>query len=277
MKQYEPEEFEELKKDTLRLFQKFDGICKSLDLNYWAMYGTLIGAVRHQGFIPWDDDFDVAMPRSDYEKLINFFITNGNKYQNLYIDNYKTNPKCFFYITRVCDTDHLLDFPKVDYKSGLFIDIYPFDGMGNDEDKAYWMNQVKLIDFLHRETYLSCAKGFFVGRNTRAKILNFPINVFSKIKGRMYFFNKMDNKSKKYSWNESKYIGCPIWAGWMRFLKKEWFDETVMLPFEDTKVPAPKSYDLVLKEIYGDYMTLPPEDQRKPSHDYEAFKMKTFG
>lgn len=259
--------------DTLEILQKLDTLCKNLNITYWVMYGTLIGTIRHKGFIPWDDDFDVCMPRPDYDKFTKYFEQHDNDVNNLYLDNYRNDTTCFFWINRICDRDHELIFDRWGHKSGLFIDIYPFDGMGAEKDKEFWEKNFKKYQDNVKGFYMASESTLLYGNSKSHKILNIPYDVYSKIRGKRYFYKRINSISRKYSWDESKYVGLPVWATWLRFLKKEWFSETVYLPFENTTVPVPSGYDNILRTIYGDYMKLPPEEQRKPQHDYVAYKL----
>lgn len=269
-----PMSLEESKKDMLKILKKFEVICKRLNLRYWLLYGTLIGAIRHKGFIPWDDDLDVGMPREDYNKLLNYFANNENSVDSLYIDNYRFDKTCFFYISRLCDKEHVLEFPLKNHKSGLFIDIYPLDGMGNDEDKNYWIQNWEHIHSIQKRLEMSCFKSFFTGKNNLHKLINFPLNLYTKIRGRGYYLNLIDLVSRKFDWNSSTYVGIPAWAGSVRFERREWYDRSIKVPFEDMMITVPSDYDKILTTIYGDYMKLPPEKDRHPTHDYKAYKME---
>ena len=123
----------QMQKSTITILKKIDKICNTLGLTYWIMFGTLIGAVRDKGFIPWDDDLDIAMSRSDYDILHNYFI-NKRTVDGLHLDCIDTNSRYPFYIDRICDDCWELEFNDFKYKSGAFVDIYPLDGMGKKED-----------------------------------------------------------------------------------------------------------------------------------------------
>lgn len=256
---------------ALNILKRIDNICKANDIHYWGMWGTLIGAVRHHGFIPWDDDLDLAMKRDEYERFLNLF--REKKYiDGLYLDNALTSKQYPFYISRVCDDNYLYEFEGFCYTSGAFVDIYPFDGVGNDNDIKYWKDIEKNIHHLKKGINASRHKGLLYGGSMLHKIANVPFVINAKIHGNTYFFNKLDEISKKYTWKESKYVNCIGGTSKLYWLDKEWFDKTVELPFEDTVIPSPYKYDLLLRSIYGDYMHLPPENSRKPSHGFSAYK-----
>lgn len=259
--------------DTLVILSKIKKICEKLHLKYWGMYGTLIGAVRHNGFIPWDDDLDLAMPRKDYEIFLHYFKENDNQIDGLYIDNPLVNDESFFYISRVCDRDHLLEFDDRTYTSGLFVDIYPLDGMGTEKDRKNIKKYARTAALLRKKMDLNCRKSFLCGKSFPSKILHIPLVLSVKCTGIKHLFYELDELSQKYQWDDSEFVGVPYWAGNLRFLNKTWFSETIDLKFENTTLPAPIGYDQILREIYGDYMKLPPKNERQPQHDYSTYKL----
>ena len=101
------------------------------------------------------------------------------------------------------------------------------------------------------------------GNSTSHKILNLPYDVYSKVKGKQYFYEKIDTISRRFSWDESKYVGLPVWATWLKFLDKKWFEETIYLPFEDTKLLGSAHIKEYLTYRYGDYMKLPSKEQQQ--------------
>ena len=128
---------------TKDLLFHFDKLCSSLGIKYYLLFGTLLGAIRHGGFIPWDDDIDVGIMQDDYKLLEDYFNTTNDPIMEFH--NPHTVKDCFFNISRVCDKKHYLVFQNRSYTSGLFIDVYLLEGMGNDEDSDYWRKQYKRI------------------------------------------------------------------------------------------------------------------------------------
>ncbi|QIZ04498.1 LicD family protein [Limosilactobacillus reuteri] len=277
----------EIRLVSINIFKKVLSICDKLEINVWIMYGTLIGAARHKGFIPWDDDFDIAMKRSDYTKFIDYCINNPESIAPYYIDNCLTNFEFPYYITRICDPNYLLKFDNVDYTSGVFIDLYPFDGMGNNLE--YWKAKVR-----NKEIYLKTGiKGNkyrsriellkfllwghnlinpFVGKNKVAKLIRGTLSIYAKKKSNRYWVERLDSIAKKFTWEESEYVAPVAWDDKVRGIKRSWFEKTKWLEFESIRVPVPGEYKKVLKELYGNYMTLPPEERRKPTHSYIAYR-----
>ncbi len=262
---------EEYKKHLLVVLKKIDEICTDLSIDYWIMYGTLIGAIRHKGYIPWDDDVDIALKREDYDKLVDYLIKNKDSLGPYYVDTYINNDKYPFYISRFCDSRVVLEFDEKDYSSGAFVDLYPFDGMGREADKEKYKDSFPQMVRLRKNNAMACSPSCFYGSSFVHKIGNLPKLLYCKNKGSRFFLDELDRVSRTYSWEESEYVGLTGWASYVVFLKKEWFDKSVRIPFESIEVSAPAEYDKILKAVYGDYMKLPPENERIATHGYKVY------
>ena len=258
---------EDVQKDTKELLVVFDKICNNLGLKYFLIYGTLLGAIRHKGFIPWDDDLDVGMFEDDYKRLCSYFNDTNNS--ELELHNQNTSEHCFYNIARVCDKKHRLVFENKKYTSGLFIDIYVFEGLGDDEDQFYWNQRFKKHPRWRKGVYINSNEDFLYGNGMVHKILNIPFCLIARKRGKKYYINKF-NSHKKYDINDSKYIGCPSWEE-SRYERK-WFDSIIYSEFEDIKALIPAAFDEILTSEYGDYMKLPSEEKRKPYHGYKAYR-----
>ena len=125
----------EIQLGELGVLKKLKEICEDQGLRYFLFFGTLLGAIRHKGFIPWDDDVDVGMPREDYEKLLGYFRENSDALLPFRLMHFSTNENYIYPIARICDTRYQVDYSETkEYGLGLFIDIYPFDGWGDTEE-----------------------------------------------------------------------------------------------------------------------------------------------
>ena len=271
----------EIHEAELYVLKKVDAICRKLGLQYWVMFGTLIGAVREHGFIPWDDDLDIVMKRDDYNKLIQYFILTGGGSEELNLDHMCCRKHYPHYIARISERRNII---TAKYKSGLFIDIYPMDGLKGSE----WKTSIrkKIIDkclqifFWYPKKIFPSDIKILLKRVKSGKILrnifNFffikiPMTILSTELWHKIGYRIIDRLAQKYKFDSSEWVGIPGWETSVCW-KKEFFDETVYLKFEDFKVPAPIGYDEILRAQYGDYMQLPPEDKRKPHHEYTAYK-----
>lgn len=268
-------ELKEVQRTALDVLIKIDEICKKLDLEYSLAYGTLIGAVRHNGFIPWDDDVDIMMPREDYEVLIKYFEENAEQLKPLRLFNYKSNNDYPYMICRVSDSRYTLDvYNEKNYGLGVFVDIYPLDGAGNT---------VKEYTKLKKKSSRYVSMCFLSTRNRIKKentksfikfIFKIPAFMIAKIMGKNFFMKKIENLGKKYLYDESKYVGCIVWAsddGVKGIIEKKWFEKKIEMKFEDYNFMVPEEYDKILTRIYGNYMELPSEKDRIAHHYYDAY------
>ena len=262
----------EVQLGELEVVKKLDEICGKLNLRYFLAYGTLLGAVRHRGFIPWDDDVDVMMPRLDYEKLINYLISHEVEIAPLKLMHYRTNKDYIYPISRLVDTRYRIDYQNAqDYGLGLFVDIYPLDGCGNTSAEAARIMQraktdIALISVAGLDKYYPSSSGGFI--RSVAKFMGY---CYAKARGAHYFAAKLDAMGKQYSYDDCEYVNLTIWDIYVKPLKKEWFDSVERMQFEDAMLCVPGRYDEILTQIYGDYMQLPPEDQRIAHHFYTAY------
>lgn len=264
---------EETQKISLEILDVIADLCEELGLRYFLFYGTLIGAVRHQGYIPWDDDLDIMMPRKDHDILMEYLEKNIHKYEHLEIFNHEINAKYPYMITRISDKRYriIMDNEK-EYGMGIFIDIYPFDGLGNTKEEAlsYGMKGDRLSSLCYQAT----RKRYAVETTTSKfrKLIKLPVFLFAKMCGKDFFQNKLQKLARVKPYDDYKYVGCVVWlSGGMRdiFLRK-WFDDYVKLPFGEKEYRVPIEYDAFLKQVYGDYMTLPPEEERIGHHYYRV-------
>jgi len=266
---------EEIQKHSVEILYALDEICRQEGIKYFLAYGTLLGAVRHNGFIPWDDDIDVQMPREDYDRFEEYCINHSEELYPLALFSQKTVSNYPYVIDRLCDTRYSIR--RDDYEDcgmGLFVDIYPLDGMGNTINEA-----VSIERRVHPLSSMFCQsskKYIRIGRTRKkwkiiAKYLTFN---YSKIKGKSYFGEKIDAISKEHNYDDSEYVGCVVWRtyGKRDIYRKEWMDELIEHKFEDKMLMIPKHYDSILSQIYGDYMTMPPAEKRNPHHFYKAYK-----
>lgn len=127
-------ELSEIHQVTIGVVKKIIDICKNQNIKYFVMYGSLIGAVRHKGFIPWDDDFDIIMLRPEYERFMNYCYTHKEELKPYQLINRYTNENYPFNISRFCDCRYemIRDDGEENAGMGIFVDIYPFDGLGNN-------------------------------------------------------------------------------------------------------------------------------------------------
>ncbi len=265
----------EIQTISLEILKQVTDLCENLNLRYYLAWGTLIGAVRHKGFIPWDDDVDILMPRPDYEVLLQYM--SSHKLPNLTLFNRQTCPQYPYMISRVSDDRYILEMENEESVGmGVFIDIYPLDGMGNTLEEAIKFG--KYTDYMSSLCYQSTRKHFAVENTTSTlrKIIKYPAYLVAKIIGKDWFQNKIEKyaKERSKSYDSSNWVGDLVWlsGGKKEILKREWLEQYEYVPYEKYQFRIPKMYDQVLRQTYGNYMKLPPENERIGHHYYKAFE-----
>ncbi len=259
----------EIQLSELDMLIEFDGICKEKGLKYTLVGGTLLGAVRHKGFIPWDDDIDVGMPRPDYEKFKDL-IKNKEIClpQNLTVtcDSGKTAQYPFLKIV-----NNKISVKEEHYRevSGLWIDIFPIDGLPDDRKKIAKI--YKKTKSLSRIIYFGNLKKFdkYYGLKKLAVKL---YHIYCKCYGLNRAVKNINKLSTRYDFNTENLCGVVAWGayGVGEAYEKSGFEEMVNVEFEGHELPAIGCWEKYLHGIYGDYMTLPPEEKRV-THSFAAF------
>ena len=262
---------EEAKRIELNILLELDSFCKKNNKQYCLAYGTLLGAVRHKGFIPWDDDIDVTMPREDYNWMIqNYNKLNPNGRYRLIAP---TMPEAKHSFVKIIDTYTVKIEPGMDYSQGFLgidLDIFPLDGQPEKEkDFDKWFSQLMKI-YKYFGICLLEAKGSLKRR--------IGVPVIRILTGnRRYLLRKAAKLHSKYPYHSSEYVGsveCAFVNRGDRFEKK-CFDKCIEADFEGYKFPIPAEYDKVLTSIYGNYMQLPPEEKRVTHHVNKMYLKET--
>lgn len=236
----------------LNLLEYFDNLCREHDLRYFADYGTLLGAVRHQGFIPWDDDIDVVMFRDDYEKLKVIapeVVCEPYFFQNAYTDD------MIGAFSKLRDSrTTAIEFPDAspDYNQGIFIDIFPLDSVPDGASTD------SVIGEMQREMWMSVVnpQAFMEmieqGRKPALDVSLFTELLKRPVRERIKMLEEF-NVSRFGESDKVQFIIDFLWN--YPGLPRDWYADIVYLPFENIMVPAPAGYDNILKHRYGDYMT----------------------
>ncbi len=252
-----------LKAVEVEILRSFIHACDALGLRYYVIGGTLLGAVRHQGFIPWDDDIDVGMPRKDYD----IFARNGQKLlpENLFIQSHHTD-KCYvnnYLKIRDSSTTFIEESTKdLPINHGIFLDVFPLDNFEPNlktEKKFSFRNRLyaeRLREELYREHIPFRSKIFEAVLKMR-----YPTTTEVVEKREELFRNYCPDGS--YWANH-----CGAW-GSKEIIPMDWYGDGVPLSFEGMQVMAPQEYDKWLTQVYGDYMQLPPAAQRISHHETE--------
>ena len=260
----------EIQQMELGIMEYIHEVCHKIGVKYFLAYGSLIGAVRHQGFIPWDDDMDICMLRDDYEKLQDYMIAHPDERYELM--SYKNNVNYVYPFMKVQDNHTYLveEDVRIDSDMGIYVDIFPVDGY--EDDQAFKDKMTKII----KKRQLSCYT--FKGITNSKSVVNSIIRYISVI---IFYFTNTNKyvaqidelaKSRKVEDYELvdyvvyKDMNKPVW-------KREWLEQVEAGSFEGKEFMIPKHYHEILTSDYGNYMQLPPIEQRVSHHDFKLWKI----
>lgn len=251
---------DEIKTIQLDILQSIHQFCEANNIRYSLAYGTLLGAIRHKGYIPWDDDIDVMMPRPDYERFIHEYPEYNERYN---VQTYSNDSSYYLWCAKIYDNrTEQITFPT---KSGVCVDIFPIDGLPDTLEEVRKYIQKKRTLFFRRLVF-TCKNNSYRPGN---KLFNTFKYIIKRIlvPSRTAVIKKIEQLYNSYPYLTSNYVGDIIdLFGERGWLKKEVFEEYTTTTFENLQVRIIKDYDTFLKARYGDYMQLPPEEERIPGH-----------
>lgn len=248
--------------DNLKFFQAF---CKEHGLRYIGCGGTVLGAVRHKGFIPWDDDIDLYMPRADYERFLSLseeLRSRGYEVQTVADKGYY----CPF--GKLSDLRSTVwEFERLPFIMGVSIDLFPLDEF-DESDEVITARQYrshyyfdKYINAVSRYSCKTWRRALCDALKGRIHQLGLHVlNLWRKTHPQHYLDGFVQYEKQFIGGHGPKCVCLPQWEG--KIFRTEWFEDVIELPFEDTTVTCPRDYDAYLRLLYGDYMQLPPEDRR---------------
>lgn len=256
---------DEIKKYELEILKNVHEYCVAHDITYVLIAGTLLGSIRHKGFIPWDDDIDIAMPRPDYEKFISTYK------DDIYIaKSLERNKDFVFTFCKVEDTRTVLIENKTNKsKIGINIDVFPIDGLPADRrlaekhaEKSLFYKKLIMLKQMKFRKDRSIKKNVFL-LFSKIALLPFTYRFLTK---------ELIRISKKYDYNESDNVAVLVWGfGVEEIMGGSGVLERHLSPFEDSSFYIAKNYEEYLINRFGDYMQLPPLEQRKTHHGFVAY------
>lgn len=260
------------KKILLQTMKDFIELCEENNIKYVAAFGTVLGAVRHQGLIPWDDDIDVYMTREDYNKFLSLKDKLGNSSYEII---YHKDKNYYLPFAKFCNKNttlwELKEFPFI---MGVFVDVFPLDYASQNDCvnnrlrclfKKYWTSYLRSFIKPRYNKYLESIKNFKYGLLI-SDLLNFIYKPFKNI---MYsHFINVEGKIHSIRGGEYILYETSIFPIDRFIYKKSWIEDTIEVPFEDFYIKIPKEYHEYLRHEYSDYMQLPPLEKRISNHSH---------
>ena len=275
MSEQKPLTIDQIHKGSLEVLKVIIRICDELNINYYLAYGTLLGAIRHKGFIPWDDDLDIMMVRRDYDRFLQYCYENEEKLHPYRLLFYTTTDYYPYTIPRFSDTRCRMenDDPIFDVEGmGYFVDIYPLDGIPNNSEEltSAIIRRKKLL--LNGYSYAVTKMKALTKKNPLVAALRGAFRLGSIALGPKFFVRQVEKFAQKYPYDQCDYITNLTWEDICLAYEKKDFADFALVDFEDIKAKVPVGYDRILRAAYGDYMTPPPKDQQVGHHFYKLYK-----
>ena len=269
----------EVQQMSLDILQDFHDFCVKNNLHYSLSGGTLLGAIRHNGFITWDDDIDVQMPRPDYDRLIRTYTSEkGYKVYSRELFGFDKKKMAYTH-ARICDTQKTyVDTgirPWISEQVGVWIDILPCDGISSNPQEA--KKHLQQIDSLARHAYwmgvqYSAWSTIIKGKNLKEKV-KFGLKKIASLGVKENVFDTLFRYRHKYNYATSEFFFATTHYGMKEWQPKKNLEGFILHKFEDHEFYIMSGWNENLKSLYGDYMKLPPENQRE-SHDFNRYYWK---
>lgn len=260
--------FDELKQIELDILKNVAKFCDANGIRYFLAYGTLLGAIRHKGFIPWDDDIDIMMPRPDYDRFIEEY---SHEYYKVW--SIEKDPSFSLNFAKVTDERTVCSYPGQTTERtcrGLWIDIFPMDGVPDfEQERCKYLSKVRFWRKI-RSYYLLPSHPIF-NKNKKHRAIRMAISyIIHTLTSPRFSAQKLIKIFRKYNYDTSKY--CAFLIGFdYSILETQKLKGMKKATFEDAQFNIPKEYDYVLTKQYGDYMTPPPENERINTHQIKGY------
>lgn len=246
----------EIRRIQIEITMYLKDICRKHGLKYYMTGGTLLGAVRHKGYIPWDDDIDITIPMPDYKKLIDIIIQD-DKYDVFTV--YNEPEKCSNFYMRIIDRNTILKLWEYPFltTSGVSIDVFPLIGLPDrlDETKEFF-NRIRHLNTVYSNSFLNGEEENDELQAYRGKLRDEILRML-----------------EQYNYYESKNTGYILSKYWEKdIMPRSIYDDEIEMPFEDITLAAPIGYAEYLERIFGEYMKLPPEKEQYVTHNYKVYR-----
>lgn len=246
----------------MKILKDFRKFCDKNNLKYFLLGGTLLGAKRHKGFIPWDDDIDVGMYRKDYNKFIELWASSS--FDHLFLQNKISDKRVPFNYSKLRINNTLFlekEYEKSEIHTGIFIDIFPLDNITNPYPVGVTINyciyKILYLISLRKNNYL-----------TKYSIVNFFTNTLKYLIPDSFIYYQSEKCFRRYENQMTPYI-TSFGSGYgfkRQIVKKEFYGNGTKLEFEGEKFNVPSEYNKILENLYGDYNQLPPKEKQRSNH-----------
>ena len=265
----------EIKQAQLNILLKVHQFCVRNEIKYSLGFGTMLGAVRHKGFIPWDDDIDLILPRSDYQRFIALF--NEQADPSLRLRSLDTDPNYEHPFAKVEDRHtKLVEFADGAYDIGINIDVFPLDGVPSGE--AEFEKYYKSLKFYRDAWVVKTIKSDYKKRGVLKSVVLSTLKMLSLFVSRRRLADIIHSKITQHQYDECDWVmvTCVQENKRKHRAKKEWFEDIGDIEFEGETFKAVTQHDKYLTVQYGDYMQLPPEHERVTHHNYKAYALPKY-
>lgn len=258
--EYQIMDLKDIQQESLEIMKYIREFCDARGIRYFLAFGSLIGAVRHDGFIPWDDDIDVLMPWEDYLRFCNEF-SDTEKYE--LFSKHRKEPKyeiCNITFAKIISKNtvtEVFNFP-LHTRRCVGVDIFPMNGYPDDEQerKMYELELKNLYMIWNRDV------------TRRIGSDSFKMTAYNEM------WEKLEEAMTRYDYNSSNYVGSvAIDPDNHSVAPKDRYEEPSKIMFEGEMFDAPQDVDYVLRSTFGEYMTLPPEEERNPRHFFHTYRL----
>lgn len=258
----------ELQLELFALLKEIDSICRDEGLRYSLYAGTLLGAIRHKGFIPWDDDADIVMPREDYERFLALF-DQGKLASGRELVNARNSPFPYPFTKYVNKEIHVESPQYKDFSDEyLWVDVFPIDVSFDsfNEMKRF----VRWRSFMQKLAFTTTAK---TDNSVKQAIKNVVAFMVGKRWPAKRCMALIEEKATQLSCEETDHVAMMAWGGYgeSEWFSKSMFDDYVEVPFMGDSLMSIADWDTCLTQMYGDYMTLPPEEKRE-THNLRVWR-----
>lgn len=257
---------EEIQQESFKVLLKLKEIFDEHGWKYYLAFGTLIGAYRNDGFIPWDDDVDLYVPRKDFDAFIDYAIEHEKELLPFKIIHYKNNPQYVYPIARFTNTEFRSEYFNIkDYGLGTFVDLYPLD---NYEDNP---KIIKKAIHLAKQITIAGSVKIPKGKSKLRYLIKLPYCLIVKHKNINKLLKKFDDLSNIYNNKETDNF-LVYWSQNKIVMDKKFFDKEVFHEFNGLEFRVPNHAEELLNLEYHDYKKLPPESERVAHHYYKIYK-----